>query len=344
MGQDSGYLRLSRAPRRQEGGRRHAHNYYLLGMRRVGAGVTEEARSHFQRALEYDPDFLPALRALADLEFAAGCFREARVCLEHALTIEAPDPDLYFQLGNIALNLGEPMQALDCYHQAERLEGVTPELRFNIGLSYLFMEESAQAEEVFAVLATEQPANARIWDALGCARRQRQNITEAVDAFLKALELDPALNDARDHLAQLLLERHDLHRARQVLEGALALEPNRRSSLHLLGIVFATNRDYAHAARCWQHLVDLGQASPEAFQSLAAAYMRLNDRLHARLILAEMVEHYPGHAQAHLQLGLLLLEEGALDDGRRHLDIAAQLAPNDLTVRQALDTARRLWQ
>ncbi len=338
----TGHLRLARSPRKQDGGRRHAHNYYLLGMRRADAGAGEEARAHLRRALEFDPAFLPALRALAELESGAGDFPAAERWLRQALDAAGPNADLYFQLGNVALNRNDPRRALEAYRQAEALEDATPELRFNIGLAYLFMGANTEAEAVFNALVLEQPANARVWDALGCARRQRDNAAGAEVAFVKALELDPALNDARDHLAQLLMETADLRRAQQVLESALKIEPERRSSLHLLGMVYATFHDYASAAACWRRLVDLGQASPEVYQSLAAACLRLSDRARAGAALTEMLLLYPEHAQGHVQLGLLLLDEGEIADGCRHLDAAELLAPDDPAVRQALAAARAL--
>ncbi len=339
---DAGHLRLARPPRKKDGGRRHAHNYYLLGMRRADAGAGEEARTHLRRALDFDPAFLPALRALADLEAGAGDYPAAERWLRQALDAAGPNADLYFHLGNVALNRNDPRRALETYRQAEALADATPELRFNIGLAYLFMGASAEAETAFTALTLEQPANARVWDALGCARRQRDDAAGAEAAFVKALELDPALNDARDHLAQLLMETPDLRRAQRVLEGALQREPERRSSLHLLGMVYAASHDYAAAAACWQRLVDLGQASPEAYQSLAAAALHLGDRARAGAALTEMLLLYPDHAQGHVQLGLLLLDEGESADGWQHLETAALLAPGDPTVRQALATARAL--
>lgn len=341
MRQGPGQLRLVRTPRTPDIVRRHAHNYYLLGMRRADAGAADEARTHLGRALEFDPAFLPALRALSDLEFAAGQFADARVWLERALATTGPEPDLLFQLGNIALNLGEPQRALAAYREAEAIERATPELRFNIGLAYLFMGESAQAETSFNQLLDEQPQNARIWDALGCARRQRLDDAGATTAFTRALELDPALNDARDHLAQLLLEAQELRAAQGVLERALQLEPDRRTSLHLLGMVYAGFRDFAAAAQCWQHMVDLGQAAPEVYQSLASAYVRTDNRPRARVTLTQMLELYPDHAYAHLQLGLLMLEDGERA-GWAHLDTAVRLAPHDPAVLRAREAARSL--
>jgi Tfp pilus assembly protein PilF len=335
-------LTLVRTSRSPDVIRRHAHNYYLLGIRRADVGAADEARAHLSRALEFDPAFLPALRALSDLEFAAGRFAEARTWLERALAATGPDPDLLFQLGNIALNLGEPQRALTAYHEAETLEHATAELRFNIGLAYLLMGESAQAETSFTQLLEEQPRNARVWDALGCALRQRMDDTRAATAFAKALELDATLNDARDHLAQLLLETQELAAARQVLERALQQEPDRRSSLHLLGMVYAGYRDFDQAAQCWQHLVDLGQATPEAFQSLAAAYVRTGNRPSARAALVVMLEQYPDHAYAHLQMGLLVMEDGETEVGWAHLDTAVRLAPHDPAVLRAREAARTL--
>ncbi len=322
---------------------RHAQNYYVLAVPHIEANDWEAARPLLQKALASAPQHFQALRALTNLEFAAGNLRQARVYLNRLLEAHDPrDAETLFLRGNIELSEGMLLQALKSYQRAEAIEGSTPELEFNKGLVHLMLGHGVDAAAIFTRLTQLQPENARTWDALGCALRMTKDFSGATHAFTQALQCDPALNDARDHLAQMLLEMGNPREALTVLEAALAVDDDRASSHHLRGLAYAALHDYPHAINCWETRIARGGAMAETFHLLANAYLQTNNRARAMQVLQTMVAQYPAHLAGHLQLALLLLENGEFEQGWHHLEHARALDPKHPTVIQLVNAANAM--
>lgn len=324
--------------------RRHASNYHLLGRRLFEQGAIEGARTQLQRALACDPTHQPTLRSLADLEFAQQHPEIARAYLARILAVAPHDPDIHFMLGYHALSEGNYTGALDALERAREFGDHSPELLYNLGLAHFFLRKGAQAVETFTRLTDDYATHARGWDALGCARHLVRDLDGALHAFLKALQLDDTLNDCRDHLAQLLLDMKNPHHAQRILQAALALEPERPSSLHLLGIAFAADQDLLEATRCWETLIARGQGSFETYLLLANTLRQLGERAAALDTLHALVAQFPEQVLGHVQLALLLLECGEKETGRRHLEQARALDPQHPAVIHAWATAQTLFQ
>lgn len=322
--------------------RRHAHNFYVLGRQRAEDGAWDEARALLLRALSFDADCAPALRAIAGVEFTSENFALAKQYLERALLFDPGDPEALQLRGNMALTEGNPRGALDAYQQVEASAGSSADLTFNIGLAHLLLGNGEEAVASFAKLLTEDSENPRIWDALGCAQRLVKNHSAALQAFLRALEIDPKLNDARDHLAELLLETGNPQQAQQVLRTALAQEPKRHASRHLLGMAYAATQQFQKAAECWTAIIADRVAQAETYHLLANAYLHLNEQARAMRVLEVLVMQYPDHLPGHLQLALLLLENGYSEQGWHHLERARALDPLNPTVTTAFTAARAI--
>lgn len=343
MNKRSDHLSLHRASGRDASfQRRHAHNYYIMGRRRAEEGATEDARFLLTRALAFDQQYVPALRSLASVELSLQHRASARGYLERALTISPHDPECYVLLGNIALGEQQPHEALASYAKATELGGNSPDLQFNTGLAHLLLSHGDEAAAIFTQLVTEQPANPRAWDALGCALRLLKDYPNAINAFVQALQLDHSFNEARDHLAQLLMETGNAHRACHVLESALALDPARANSRHLLGMAYASVQQFAKAVECWEALIHDGHDTAECYHLLANAYLHLDRDEEARRTLEILIERYPAHLPGQIQLALLLFDQGESERGYHYLDQARALDPHNPAVDHAFLTARIL--
>jgi len=309
--------------------RRHAHNYLMMGRKRAEGGALADARRLLHHSLDLDPEYIPALRMVAALEYTLGDLPMAKQFLGRLLLLVSPDAELLFLAGNIALSDSNPREAVEYFHQAEARGGHSEELYFNMGMAHLILEEGLPAEHAFLTLLKDHPHHAHAWDALGCARRQTKNYDGAVQAFQQSLLDEYGNNEARDHLAQTYLELGKAQLARQILEEALSLEPQRRGSRHLLGMAFAAADNYPDAVACWETVIAQGDAPPEAYHLLANAYLHLNDFALAMHTLETLVSLFPNHLPGHLQLALLFLEHGDRSSAGEHLRIARALDPNN---------------
>src|SRR4030095_9186188 len=73
----------------------------LMGIALTSSGKTEEANVHFQKAIEQNPRFYPALKNLALNELKLKRVDEAKVHLDQLLQFDAKDPVVHLALGEI---------------------------------------------------------------------------------------------------------------------------------------------------------------------------------------------------------------------------------------------------
>lgn len=100
----------------------------------------------------------------------------------------------------------------------------------------------------------------------------------AIDAYAKAIELNPANADAYVNLGRLLQLRGDIKRAKRHYERALDLVPNHQLALYNLGTVFDELNELDSAADYYLR----APAVPDAHFNLARIFELLGDELAAR--------------------------------------------------------------
>ncbi len=113
------------------------------------------------------------------------------------------------------------------------------------------------------------------------------NPQQAVVAFKRVLELDPQLTETPlahslfwSHLADDLAESGRLDDARQVLNEALAKDPN-PALLNRVGRAYFLQGDLDAAERCFRQSVDLAPTEYEAYVDLAKLAIQRHDRQEA---------------------------------------------------------------
>ena len=165
-------------------------NRGVLAARR---GLRNDAEAAYRKALELDPDFLPAIFNLVNLISASGRGVEAEVLLRRALVRYPEEGELHYSLG---LLLAEASRLVDCtisLEEAARLLPERPRIHYNLGLAYLRTKRPSDAERALlkaAQLAPRDPdflyglstfylAEERLELALDWGRRLQEVIPEA---------------------------------------------------------------------------------------------------------------------------------------------------------------------
>ncbi|HEX7010096.1 MAG TPA: tetratricopeptide repeat protein, partial [Phycisphaeraceae bacterium] len=205
---------------------------------------------------------------------------------------------------------------------------------------------------------------------------EKDNRAEAVDALLEALSLSPRCGPAWRHLGQLaatgfdfqragaaieqlrrinphhlladLLEAHtclmqrDSIAAGQVVTRALARYPHQRELLALRAAAEALGDDEA----AWRAAIEAFDAvSPGSAMAhqLAGIYLSLWRQYEAaETVLREAVRRQPNWPAPRIELGLMLMQAGRLDDARVELARAAELDPFNRRANNQLKLAEAL--
>jgi len=123
------------------------------------------------------------------------------------------DPEIWNYLGVAHMSLGEFDKAASALEQALTLDGDYPVAISNLGMTYFswFLqskdpERLRQAETAFRRALTADPDYATPQNGLGLTARASGRLDEAVDHFLKALELNPGFGNALYNLGVTYLD------------------------------------------------------------------------------------------------------------------------------------------
>jgi len=122
---------------------------YLRGRKHDLAMNRKRARQYYEKALADDDRYTPALRGLAVLDFEAGLYQDAAERLRKAVLRDPADGLSWFFLGVSHLRLKNEREALNCAYHAVRCLG-TGSLGYDLaGRAYMRLGESQRAVDAF---------------------------------------------------------------------------------------------------------------------------------------------------------------------------------------------------
>ena len=104
----------------------------------------EEALSGYRRALEIDPDLVPAIINLANIHYSRNEIAEAQALYERAIGLEPEVFEAHFNLGNIFHDLGRYSDARVCYRDALQLNPTYADAHFYLAVT---LEKNGQSQE-----------------------------------------------------------------------------------------------------------------------------------------------------------------------------------------------------
>jgi tetratricopeptide (TPR) repeat protein len=107
-------------------------------------GHFEEALAAYRRALEIDPDLVPALINLANIHYSRNEIAEAQALYERAIVLEPDVFEAHFNLGNIFHDLARYSDARTCYRDALRLNPMYADAHFYLAVT---LEKNGQSQE-----------------------------------------------------------------------------------------------------------------------------------------------------------------------------------------------------
>jgi Flp pilus assembly protein TadD len=179
-----------------EDGTRTPETLTLRGKMLRERGIYDEAEADLREALKLDSGHAPAHDALAVLYDLQD--RPALAKTHHLRAIELDERNATFRnnWGYALLRRGKVAEAIEALREAVRLAPDSPRCRNNLGFAHARGGDFARATQQFELAGS--PAEAH--NNLGVAYEAAGNLPQAFEAYLEAVRLDPALNEARANL------------------------------------------------------------------------------------------------------------------------------------------------
>jgi Flp pilus assembly protein TadD len=247
----------------------------------------------------------PAPASQVEQEIRAGQYSRAEQDLLQALRRDSRNGSLWFSLGVIQAQLKKTDSAIEAFEKASQLTPQQAPVYFNLGLLYMEKSDAAQAE----------------------------------DAYQRGLALDPSNVPANRNHAFLLMQ------GRQFREASIVLDRLKKLTPDDVAVRATLIQAYFRAGlktECENEIDDLFRSHLATLpQGLALARLLSTggDTEDTGRVLALVVNSWPNSAEAHGELGLLLIQNDHFRDAAKELQQAVQLDPDSIKYSVGLGDA-----
>jgi tetratricopeptide (TPR) repeat protein len=151
---------------------------------------------------------------------------------------------------------------------------------------------------------------------------------EAADELRRALVSDGSSAYLRTGLAEELLALGRLDEARNEIEIAVRLDPGFADAYVDLGRIARLVQDPGGAERAYRRAVALGVSEETAYLELASLYAERGEAARAAEVQRQLVQRFPGSADAHYVLAEGMLGRGDLARAESELRAALAIDPD----------------
>jgi protein O-GlcNAc transferase len=164
---------------------------------------------------------------------------------------------------------------------------------------------------------------------LGNALREVGRLTEAVDCYRRAIDLDPAYGMAHSNLAHALNEQNLFEAGLECAKRAVELIPNFLGAQVNCAAALMGLERYEEAEAPLRRVVELAPDKPEAYRDLGEILAKLGRLEEAVASYRQALDINPTYARVHYSLANALKTQGKLSEAVAFFERAVVLDPDD---------------
>jgi tetratricopeptide (TPR) repeat protein len=249
----------------------HPDAHHLLGLCHLMRGEAEAGLSQLSRAVELAPHQAAFYVSLGNAYQEFGRLDESIAAYRAALEVDSSNLGAHINQGYALYDLGRFDEAVACLRQALEQAPDSLEALNGLGNTFIALKDLDEAERYLSQAIAIDESHLELHNNLGTVLRQQGRLDEALSRYQKALEIDPqnagvhgnigltlmeqgALDDARLCYEQaaslgiddaetwlsyhaLVYRDDDLKPAAEIIERALACDPEHEASHFHLGVI-----------------------------------------------------------------------------------------------------------
>lgn len=259
------------------------------------------------------------LEEQGDLNEALGAYQEA---LRYYRT-----PYLLYRYGSLALLCGNTSEARSSLLSAIEIAPRFPAPYLRLGVLDIDRGHYESAK-TFLQKGLEVEEGPAMYTLLGVAQRRLGLQSEAIDSFRRAIEIDPAYEEAYYNLAVMISsERPD--EAWRLLDVSLRLDPQYEEAERELGWVLRRLESYDAAEYHLRKAIELDSSDGWAYLYLGNLQWARNDGESAEETFKTALQVWPSESIAHWCLGMFYHYNDRIQEAEFYYDAAVRLDSSD---------------
>lgn len=312
-----------------------ADGYHKLGQTYAAQGNHQAAVGAFEAAVAHRPNFSDALVDLSIALFNLARYKRALVQLDNAVVLKPENAAAYHMRGKCYFMLNDFEKAATDLQKALQLAPRDYDVAYTLALAHLKRGQAPLASQIFNRMIAELGNRPQLRILIGRAYRQTGLLPEAIEEFKTAIALDPNFPRVHYYLGLTYLLKDGAARiseAEAEFKLEVAAHPDDFFANYYLGIVSTIERKWDDAVGFLMKAARLQPNNPDPYFYLGQAYQGLLRHGQAVEMFKKSIALNPDlkHndyqvTNAHYRLGQSLLKLGQSDEGRKELQIAADL-------------------
>jgi tetratricopeptide (TPR) repeat protein len=265
--------------------------------------------------------------------------------LEQAIALDPKLAKAYLLLGMTHDLGDQLPQALAAYRRGVAALPDDAELLHGLGLAELSAGEVAAAVEHLRAAQKHKPHDTALAGDLGYAQLRAGQFEAAIGSLNEALVDDLGRGDGASgsdlytYLGDAHAGKNDLQRALDAYDRALEIDPAKTRARFHKGLVLSQKGDLAGAMGCFRAVLRSEPKNLRAQLELGAALARTggSSTEEAERTLRAVLQQDPSYSDAYVELARIAVGRGDLAVARRLLEQALERRPDDERALEALD-------
>jgi len=309
----------------------------LLVQMYISQNRTEAAVNAAQETESALPDDLSALASLGEAYVAFGNLDRARTIFDRMGVIAGFDAKGQYRVAVHQIHAKNPHGA---ERALERVLSVNPDFLPAVVLSAETDVRNgalARAEERARMVVNKNPNKAVGYRLTGDIAMAKRNFPEAIKGYKAALLREPN-SDGAISLYQAYMQSGAADKASEHLEAWVVANPKDVQAIHALAETRLRAGQLASARSGYEQLLKLGEEKPAVYNNLANILARQNDS-QALSYAQKAYALAPSDPAIQDTLGWILVQQGQLEQGLRHLREARLRDPQSHEIRYHLAVA-----
>jgi tetratricopeptide (TPR) repeat protein len=310
---------------------------YALGeiaIANVKADRLEEAEKLLAEGVSLAPENVEVNLDYAALRLQQGKPKDAQVFAEHALKSAPDNARAQYMLASALFQLADYKAAKE---QLEKAVVTDPkfEVGYLLGITYIKLNDLNRATLLFNEMVAGLGETPEIHVLFGRAYREGDYLDQAISELQKAIAKDAKVKVAHYLLAMAYLERDGdsgFDEAVPELEAELKVSPNDPRTHYMIGYIALKRHDAEQAERELKRAAELDTENADPLISLGQLLLDAGRLPEAEKTLRKAIAVTTDLSRngyqinrAHYALGRILLQTGREEEGRKELQISAEL-------------------
>ncbi len=267
-----------------------------------------QAQADLQASLSINPKQPFAHKMLGIVLGAMGEFDGAMQAFAAALSLDAKDPEVYFNRANFRFQSAQVQEALADLDMAIKLKGSYLEARSNRANLLIQLGEFARAEKDLDYLVAKVSNNPDLWVALGLARYKVGKYQGAMQCNERALRLVPNHPDALLNSSSAMHDQSEYPAALAWADKAIAATPQRAEAHYARAQALMGMHRFEEAVAAYTRAIELNPSYAEAWMGRGLTKSRLRDLAGAALDYDQAIALRPTYDEAFFNRGHVYLE------------------------------------